>query len=108
MLSPVLLEVVRYLRRSARQLITVRARVERSRDIALFVTAFHTAQRGFDLSHTLAAQVLRSLPKGEGLIFSFHFGKTLRSSSHAVVARRDRDGNELCPVRAVQEFALVI
>ena len=106
MLSPVLLEVVRYLRRSARQLTTVRARVERSRDIALFVTAFHTAQRGFDLSHALAAQVL-SLPKGEGLIFNFHFGKTLRSSSHAVVARRDRDCNELCPVRAVQEFALV-
>ena len=77
-----------------------------SRDIALFVTAFHTVQRGLGLSHALVAQVL-SLPGDEGLIFNFHFGKTLRESSLAVVVRRDRGCPELCPVRAVQEFAIV-
>ena len=107
MLAPMLLKLIRYMRQSARQLETAKARVERSRDIALFVTAFHTVQRGFDLSCALAAQVL-GMPKGEGLIFNFHFGKTLRASSLAVVARRDRACHELCPVRAVQEFALVV
>ena len=106
MLTPVLLTLIRYMRRSAGQLRTVKKRVERSSDIALFVTAFHTVQRGLGLSHALAAQVL-SLPRGEGLIFNFHFGKTLRESSLAVVVRRDRSCHELCAVRAVQEFALV-
>ena len=106
MLAPVLLQLVRYLRGSTGALRTVKERVERSRDIALFVTAFHTAQRGLGLSHALAAQVL-GFPGGEGLIFNFHFGKTLRESSLAVVVRRNRTCPELCPVRAVQEFAIV-
>lgn len=38
------------------------------------------------------------------MIFNFHFGKTIRSSSHAVVVRRDRQCTELCPLRAIQEF----
>lgn len=75
MLTPVLPALIRYVRRSAGQLRTVRARVERSRDIALFVTAFHKVQRCFGLSHALGAQVL-SLPGGEGLVFVFRFGKT--------------------------------
>ena len=41
------------------------------------------------------------------MIFNFHFGKTLRSSSHAVVVRRDRQCPELCPVRAMQEYFIV-
>ena len=65
------------MRRSAGRLRTARERLEWSRDIALFVTAFHTVQRGLGLAHALAAQVL-GLPRGEGLISNFHFGKTLR------------------------------
>lgn len=106
MLAPVLLSLVRHMRSSAGKLQTAKERVERIRDIALFVVAFCTVQRGLDLSYALAAQVL-SLPGGAGLIFNFHFGKTLRDSSLAVVVRQDRECRELCPVRAVQEFGMV-
>ena len=61
MLAPVLLQLVRYIMRSsAGDLRTMKERVERSRDIALFVTAFHAVQGGLGLSHALVAQVLIS------------------------------------------------
>lgn len=89
----VLLALVWYMRWSAAQVRTVKERVERSRDITLFVTAFYTVQRGLGLSHAPAAQVL-ALARGAGLIYSSHFGKTLRESSLAAVVRRKRDCNE--------------
>ena len=103
MLAPLLTQIIRYMRRTANGLPTPSERVARRRDIALYVVAFHTAQRGFDLSCALTAQVLK-LPDREGLIFNLHFGKSLRDSSHAIVVRRDRECPDLCPVRAIEEF----
>ena len=103
MLAPLLTQLIRYMRRTANGLPTPSERVARRRDIALYVVAFHTAQRGFDLSCALTAQVLK-LPDREGLIFNLHFGKSLRDSSHAIVVRRDRECPDLCPGRAIEEF----
>lgn len=75
------------------------ARVVRCRDIALFLAAFRTIPCTFDLACSIAAQVLR-LPDKRGVIFNFQVGKTLRRSSHAVVATRDSQCNELCAVQA--------
>lgn len=66
MLAPLLLRFVRYMRNTASHLYAGGERVARSRDMALFVTAFHTMQRGFDLACALAAQVLH-LPDGTGM-----------------------------------------
>lgn len=50
MLAPLLLRLVRHMRKTARQLQTMGDRVARSRDVPAFVVAFHTMQRGFDFS----------------------------------------------------------
>ena len=105
LLAPVLTRLVAYMRTSAPVLPTVGERLARMRDVALFIVAFHTMQRGFDLSCALASQVLR-LPNGAGLIFNFHLRKTLRASSHSVVAKRD-PSSDICPVRAIGEFSMV-
>ena len=50
------------------------ARTEIARDIARFYLAFESIRRGYDLSITKGAQVLR-LPESAGLIFSFSPGE---------------------------------
>ena len=72
------------------------------RDLAMFWVAFHTMNRGFDLSVAGAAQVLQ-MSGGEGLIFNLLFGKPLRESSQAVVVRRTTDCREVCDVAAMVE-----
>ena len=76
------------------------------RDAAIFCAAFHTMKRGFELSVAVASQVLQ-MAGGEGFIFNLLFGKTLRSSSQAVVVRHNLDCRELCAVAAVVEYQQV-
>lgn len=54
------------------------------------------------MSVTLGALVWR-LPRNEGLVFNFYFGKWLRSSSHAVVVRPNLDCPEICAVNAMAD-----
>lgn len=104
MLSHRLERLIGYMRRQAQYGKTPADRMRVTRDVALFCAAFHTMRRGFDLPHTLASRVVQ-LPHGEGLIFNFHFGKTLRSAAaEAVAVRRDHECPEICPVRAVREY----
>ena len=104
MLASVLLQLIRYMRRSAGQHRTAKEKVEKSSNIALFVTAFHTAEK----RPALIARARRtSLPRADGNIFKFFCGKTLRQSSLAVAVRQDHSCHELCAVCAVQGFALV-
>ena len=60
-------------------------------------------RRGFDLSFTLGSRVLR-LPESAGLIFNFHFGKTLRKSVEAVVVLADTEHPQICAFRGVTEY----
>ena len=73
------------------------------RDVAIFCVAFHTMKRGFELSVALASQVLQ-MSRGEGFIFNFLFGKTLRESSQAVVVRRNVECRDICAVAAMVEY----
>ena len=41
---------------------------------------------------------------GEGFIFNFLFGKTLRNSFHAVVVKKNLDCREICAVAAMVEY----
>ena len=79
------------------------ARIEITRDIALFALAFDSMRRGYDLSFTMGSQVLR-LPESAGLIFNFLFGKTLRRSTEAVVVLADKECPQVCAFRAVTEY----
>ena len=72
-----------------------------TRDIALNLLAFYSMRRGFDLSVTLGSQVLR-LPESAGLMFNFHFGKTLRKSVEAVVVLADAENPQICAFRGVR------
>ena len=74
-----------------------------SRDVAIFCLASHPVKRGFELSVTVASQVLQ-MTGGEGFISNFLFGKTLRSSSQAVGVRKTLDCHEICAVAAVVEY----
>ena len=56
---------------------TAAERIAMVRDVASFCVAFHTMKRGFELSVALASQGLQ-MARGEGFIFNFVFGKTLR------------------------------
>ncbi|CAM9635092.1 unnamed protein product [Laminaria digitata] len=60
-------------------------------------------KRGFELSVAVASQVLQ-MSEGEGFISNFLFGKTLRSSSQAVIVRRNLDCREICAVAAMVEY----
>lgn len=84
-------------------LTTAAAPMTMSRDIAIFCLAFHTMKRGFELSVAVAAQVMQ-LQDGDGFMFNFLFGKTLRSSSQAVVVRKNLDCREICAVAAMLEY----
>ena len=72
-------------------------------DVAIVCAAFHTMKRGFELSVAVAAQVMQ-MSRGEGFFFNFIFGKNLRESSQAVVARRNTDCREICAVAAMMEY----
>ncbi|CAM9728164.1 unnamed protein product [Pylaiella littoralis] len=105
--SPLLASQVRDLvvdmRRRLPTLTTAAARMAMTRDVAVFCLAFHTMKRGFDLSVAVAAKVLR-LQGGEGFIFNFLFGKTLRSSSQAVVVKKNLDCRAICAVAAMLAY----
>ena len=74
-----------------------------TRDIALFSLAFYSMNRVYDLSFTLGFTILK-LPSSRGLIFNFHFGKTLRALSKAAVILPGRDCPVICPFRAVAAY----
>ena len=102
-MSRQLRQLLSYTRRTARSRTNLGKRISITRDISLFCVAFHTYGRGFDMSCTLGSQVFK-LPDGAGFVFSFHFRKTFRSSSHTVVVRSDRECPHICPVRAMGEY----
>ena len=56
------------------------------------------------MSCTLGSQVVK-LPEGAGFVFSSHFGKTFRVSSHTFVVRPDRECPHISPVRAMGEYS---
>ena len=62
----------------------------------------HTMKRGFEMSVAVASQVLQ-MSGGEGFIFSFLFGKTMRNSSQAVVVK-NLNCREICAVAAMVEY----
>ena len=96
-------DLVRDMRRRGQTLPTAAERIAMIRDVAIFCLAFHPMKRGFELSVAVASQVLQ-MSEGEGFIFNFLFGKTLRSSSQAVVVRRNLDCREICAVAAMVEY----
>ena len=96
-------ELVRNMRRRAQTLPTAAERFAMIRDVAIFCVAFHTMKRGFELSVAVASQVLQ-MSGGEGFIFNFLFGKTLRNSSQAVVGKKNLDCREICAVAAMVEY----
>ena len=96
-------ELVRYMRRCAQTLPTAAERIAMIRDVAIFCVAFHTMKRGFELSVAVASQVLQ-MSGGEGFVFNFLFGKRLRSSSHAIVIKKNLDFREICAVAAMVEY----
>ena len=69
-------------------------------DIAWNSMAFYSMRRGYDLSFTMGLHTVR-LTASKGLIFNFQFGKTLRSSSEAMVVLADRDCPGIRVFRAV-------
>lgn len=91
------------MRRRLPTLPTAAERMTMSRDIAIFCLAFHTMKRGFELSVAVASQVMQ-MRDGEGFILNFLFGKTLRSSSQAVVVRKNLDCREICAVAAMLAY----
>ena len=69
---------------------SVSDRIAITRDTALYSLALHSMRREFDLSFSLRSQLLR-LPKSAGLIFIFHYGKTIWESVEAVVVLADTE-----------------
>ncbi|CAM9560049.1 unnamed protein product [Pylaiella littoralis] len=93
MLAHALETLLASMRTRAQLSLSIQERISITRDIALFALAFYTMRRGFDLSSTLASQVLK-LPNSEGFIFNFYLGKTLRTSTDSVVVRADADNHQ--------------
>ncbi|CAN0075198.1 unnamed protein product, partial [Laminaria digitata] len=92
-------DLVRDMRRRGQTLATAAERIAMIRDVAIFCLAFHTMKRGFELSVAVVSQVLQ-MSEGEGFIFNFLFGKTLRT----VVVRRNLDCREISAVAAMVEY----
>lgn len=95
-------DLLRHMRLRAQAAESVRDRIVLTRDVALFALSFYSMRRGFDLSFTISAQILR-LPQLKGFVFNFLFGKTLRASRDAVVVLAAED-KDVCAVRAVSEY----
>lgn len=92
-------DLVRDTRRRAKLLPTAAERIAMNQDVAIVCVAFHTITRGFELSVAVASQLL-PMTGGDGFISSILFGKTLRSTSQAVVGRENLDCREICAVAA--------
>ena len=103
MLPHVLIDLLQDMRSRAQAASSLAVRIELTRDIALFSLAFASMRRGHDLSFTMGSQVLR-LPAGEGLVFNFQFGKSLRASVDAVVVGPDVACPSICAVRNVTAY----
>lgn len=88
------------MRSRAQSAASLAERISLARDVALNSMAFFSMRRGFDLSLTLASQVLRLLPESRGSIFNFLFGKKIRASNEAVVVLANNGRPDLCAVRA--------
>jgi integrase len=74
------------------------------RDIAAICLDAASGQRGGDLTTLRTEGVLR-FPGGDGLLFGFTWGKTLRSGSRHIFGVRARtDLLLICPVRRLQAF----
>ena len=103
MLVPVLMQLLRDMSSRAHAVSSLKERISITRDVALYALAFASMRRGNDLSFALGSQVL-SLPEGDGLIFGFQFGKTLRDSQDSVLVSPDKACPDVCPVRAVLAY----
>lgn len=103
MLTDTLVQLLRDMRARAQVAPALATRISLTRDIALYTLAFASMRRGYDLSFTLGSQILR-LPESRGLIFNFHFGKTLRESAEAVVVRPDSQCPAVCALRGVTAY----
>ena len=85
---------------------SVSDRIAITRDTALYSLALHSMRREFDLSFSLRSQLLR-LPKSAGLIFIFHYGKTIWESVEAVVVLADTECLGTYAFRGVTEHCLL-
>ncbi|CAM9716960.1 unnamed protein product, partial [Laminaria digitata] len=92
--------LVRDMRRRARMLPTAAGIIAIIRDVAMFCVALHAMKRGFEPSVAIASQVLEIT----GGISNFLFGKTLRSSSQAVMLRKNLDCREVGAAAVVVEY----
>lgn len=63
---------------------TAAERIAMMPDAAIFCLAFHTINRDLELSVVAVPQIVQMAGR-EGLLFKFLLGKTLTSSSQAVV-----------------------
>ena len=74
------------------------------RSRALLALSISSLKRGSELVDTRTANIL-SFPGGEGLVFNYTWGKTLRDgSSHVFGIRRDNARPEMCPVAHVTAY----
>lgn len=105
MLEDTLAELLRHMPLRTQAAETTQERIVDTRDIAIFALAWYSMLRGFDLTYTIASQILR-LPDAKGFIFNISFGKTLRASSEAVVvlAASSQDIQDTCAARAIGEY----
>ena len=103
MLEHTLIDLLSDMRSRVKVTASLTERISLTRDIALFLLAFYSMHRGYDLFFILRSQILE-LPKSRGLIFNFQFGKTLRASSEAVVLLADRDCPAVFAFRAVTAY----
>lgn len=102
-LPHVVVDLLRDMRARAQIAPSLKGRISLTRDVALFALAFASMRRGHDLTFTLGSQVLR-LPEAQGLIFNFHFGKTLRDSTDAVLVSPDVACPSICAVASVLTY----
>jgi integrase len=74
------------------------------RDIAGFCLVFASGTRGNDLGYLRVSEILQ-FPGGDGLLFGFSFGKTLRGGSeHAFGLRTRPDCLLICPIARLMAF----
>ena len=68
-----------------------------ARDIALFMVAFSTLERGDGLSRTLIQRILPQ-PNECGFLFNFQWGKTMRDGAdHLMTVEYDTKRMTTCP-----------
>ena len=72
MLEHTLIDLLSDMRSRALVAASLAERISLTRDIALFLLAFYSMHRGYDLFFILRSQILE-LPKSRGLIFNFQF-----------------------------------